>query len=79
MQANIHDAKTNLSHLAKCAYEGQTVIIAKAGKPYVQLVPVEKSERKPGALLAKQPDLAFADNDYLGGDKEIEDLFGSSL
>ena len=33
IQANMHEAKSNLSQLADRAAEGETVIIAKAGKP----------------------------------------------
>ncbi|QTC91876.1 type II toxin-antitoxin system Phd/YefM family antitoxin [Brevundimonas goettingensis] len=40
--ANIHEAKTTLSKLIERALAGEEVIIAKAGKPTVRLVPVEK-------------------------------------
>lgn len=40
--ANIHEAKTTLSKLIERAMSGEDVIIAKAGKPVVRLVPVEK-------------------------------------
>lgn len=36
---NIHDAKTHLSKLATEAANGKTFIIAKAGKPLVQVIP----------------------------------------
>lgn len=39
---NIHEAKTHLSRLVERAAKGETVIIAKAGKPLVKLVPVEQ-------------------------------------
>jgi prevent-host-death family protein len=39
---NIHEAKTHLSRLVERAAKGETVIIAKAGKPLVKLVPVER-------------------------------------
>lgn len=38
--ANIHEAKTTLSKLIQRALDGEEVIIAKAGKPLVRLVPV---------------------------------------
>src|SRR5580658_5828493 len=34
---NIHDAKSQLSHLIKLVYAGEEVIICKAGKPMVKL------------------------------------------
>ena len=38
--ANIHEAKTTLSKLIERALAGEEVIIAKAGKPLVELKPV---------------------------------------
>lgn len=40
MKANVHEAKTNLSKLIERALNGEEVVIAKAGKPLVRLVPV---------------------------------------
>ncbi len=37
---NIHEAKTHLSRLIERAEAGETIIIAKAGKPKVRLSPV---------------------------------------
>ena len=37
---NIQEAKTNLSRLVEEAVAGQGIVVAKAGKPMVQLVPV---------------------------------------
>lgn len=39
-KANIHEAKTNLSKLVEQALNGEEVVIARAGKPLVRLVPV---------------------------------------
>lgn len=38
--ANIHDAKSQLSKLIESAMNGEEVIIAKAGRPMVRLVPI---------------------------------------
>jgi prevent-host-death family protein len=38
---NIHEAKTHLSRLVEAAAKGEPVIIAKAGKPLVKIVPVD--------------------------------------
>lgn len=45
---NIHDAKTHFSRLVDAVAGGETVIIAKAGRPVAHLVPVppESSEKK---------------------------------
>jgi prevent-host-death family protein len=37
--ANIHEAKSQLSRLIEMAIAGEEVIISKAGKPVVKLVP----------------------------------------
>jgi prevent-host-death family protein len=53
--ANIHEAKTQLSKLVERALEGEEVIIARAGKPMVRLVPVRDSDtpRKGGQWKGK--------------------------
>ncbi len=37
---NIQEAKTHLSRLVEEALQGEGIVVAKAGKPLVQLVPV---------------------------------------
>jgi len=39
MQVNVHEAKTQLSRLLELVEEGETVIIARHGKPVAELVP----------------------------------------
>ena len=39
-QVNIHQAKTHLSELLNRAVSGEDIVIAKAGKPMVRLVPI---------------------------------------
>ncbi len=46
-QVNIYEAKTTLSRLIEQALAGEEVVIARAGKPLVRLVPVEKPRLKP--------------------------------
>lgn len=52
---NIYEAKTNLSKLIQEALEGQEVIISKAGKPLVRLVPYQSQNivRQPGYWKGK--------------------------
>lgn len=52
---NIYDAKTNLSKLIQEALQGEEVIISKAGKPLVRLVPFQPPAfvRKPGYWKGK--------------------------
>ena len=44
LTVNIHDAKTRLSKLVEQAAQGESFIIAKAGKPMVMVVPLEPAE-----------------------------------
>jgi len=44
---NIHSAKTHLSRLVQRALQGDEVIVCKAGKPLVRLVPVAQGVRPP--------------------------------
>jgi prevent-host-death family protein len=44
--ANMHEAKTKLSELVKAATNGEEVVICRAGKPLVRLVPVAKKPAK---------------------------------
>lgn len=45
-QVNMHEAKSRLSELGELVWRGEQVIIAKAGKPYLDLLP-HKETRKP--------------------------------
>jgi prevent-host-death family protein len=49
---NIHEAKTHLSRLLENVEHGEEVVIARAGKPIVKLVPfAEGSRRRVGGLM----------------------------
>lgn len=43
---NVHAAKTQLSKLLQKALDGEEVVIARAGKPLVRLVPVESAPKR---------------------------------
>jgi len=45
---NLHAAKTHLSRLVDEAVAGEEIVIAKAGKPMVRLVPVAPRRRRTG-------------------------------
>jgi prevent-host-death family protein len=81
VEVNVHHAKTNLSKLILRAEAGEEVVIARAGKPVVKLVPLKAASSKlfkPGALKGRlrvpanflEPDVEF--------DKELEQLFYQS-
>lgn len=42
MKVGIHEAKTKLSKLIPAVLSGEEVIITKAGRPLVKLVPIEE-------------------------------------
>ena len=74
-QVNMHEAKSNLSKLAILAQSGEKVIIAKSGKPYVELVRYtsDKRERSFG-LLAEEIVLP---DDFGELDDEIQNMFNA--
>jgi prevent-host-death family protein len=43
---NMHDAKTQLSRLVEQAEAGEDIVLARAGKPVVRLVPVRIAQRR---------------------------------
>ena len=50
MQLNMHEAKSQLSKLGDLAWQGETIVIAKSGKPYLDLVPHQANKvRSPGS------------------------------
>jgi len=58
---NSYDAKTQLSRLVDRAVAGEEILIGRAGKPLVRLVPVEGlGPRQPGLLRGVMvPDALF--------------------
>jgi len=60
---NVHQAKTHLSRLIDAAHGGETILLAKAGKPWARLAPLESAapRRIAGRLRhlgpLSQPDL----------------------
>jgi len=49
---NVHEAKTQFSRLIDAAHAGETILVAKDGKPWARLVPLEPAQprRQPGVL-----------------------------
>lgn len=45
IQVNMHEAKSKRSQLAERVWHGDKVVIAKAGKPYVDLLPHDETLR----------------------------------
>ncbi len=76
MQVNMHEAKSQLSRLGRLAWEGEEVVIAKAGEPYLRLEPFAKrpTNRKPGALKGE----IWVAEDFDETDQGIIDSFYDS-
>lgn len=73
MQVNMHEAKSQLSRLGELACQGERIIIAKAGKPYLELLPY-KEKREPRQLGGYE-DKIWIGPDFEWTDEEIEELF----
>lgn len=73
---NIHEAKTHLSKLVEQAAQGESFIIAKAGKPMVKVIaidaPVGKKMRRMGFMAGK---ISVPDDFDRMFEKEIEQMF----
>jgi prevent-host-death family protein len=54
---NVHQAKTHLSRLIDEAHAGETIVLAKAGKPWARLMPLAPPtpQRIPGRLRSHGP------------------------
>lgn len=72
---NIHTAKTSLSQLIASALEGEEVIISKAGKPVVRLIPYHSSQepRIPGDWEGQ---VKMADDFNTTPEEVIEGFYG---
>lgn len=71
---NMQAAKTHLSRLVEEAVEGEDIILAKAGKPLVRLVPCQSrlAPRRGGQLAHALPEIPA---DFDASDPRIEKLF----
>ncbi len=70
----MHEAKTRLSHLVELAEGGERVVIARAGVPVAEIVPVSRLqlERHGGQWAGK----ARISAEFDAPMPELEELFG---
>jgi prevent-host-death family protein len=75
---NVYEAKSHFSELLSRAEAGEEVIIARHGRPVVQLVPVQRQrpDRKLG-LLAGQIWIADDFDEFTAEDEEL--WYGSNI
>lgn len=74
MKANMHEAKSRLSQLAEAAVNGEKVVIAKSGVPYVELIPCRAAERPPFGWLKDEVQIS-PDFDSESTNANVADLF----
>ena len=74
MKVNMHEAKSQLSKLGEKAWQGEKIVIAKSGKPYLDLIPHKDvvKDRVPGLAMGK---IRIAD-DFDAVDDQVLALFG---
>jgi prevent-host-death family protein len=73
-QLNIYEVKTHLSKLVDQAHNGETIIIAKAGKPWAKIIPFDapKKQFKFGTMAGK---IKVSDDFNAALPDEMIDLF----
>ena len=74
---NIHAAKTHLSRLIDQAAQGETLVIAKAGKPLVKLTSMD-APAAPNRLGFMAGQGSVPDDFDTMGQAQIEEMFGVS-
>lgn len=73
---NIHEAKTHLSRLLDRAAAGETIVIARAGRPVAELRAIPRVDFAFGALK----DVIHYDHDlFMEADDEVADMFDEDL
>jgi prevent-host-death family protein len=62
MQVDICEAKTRLSELVEQASQGETIVIAEAGKPLAKLVPLDEAPRRKIQFGTMRGEIDIADD-----------------
>ncbi len=70
MRVNMHEAKSQLSRLARLAWQGEEIVICKSGRPWLRLTPYRErlDRREPGGLEGRirlAPDFDADDDDII--------------
>ena len=70
---NIHEAKTHLSRLLERVEAGESVTIARAGKPIADLVPHHKVDIVFGSMAGQ---ISYDPDTFDDEDPEVLEMFG---
>lgn len=73
---NIHEAKTHLSKLLERIEAGETITIARAGRPIADLVPHRRADIVWGAMRGR---ISYDEADFMGEDPDTLTLFEDYL
>ncbi len=76
MQVNMSEAKAQLTKLGELAWQGEEIVIARAGKPYLRLTPFRQDHelRNLGAWKGK---VRISSSDF-DDDQDVVDSFYNS-
>lgn len=75
----MHEAKSRLSQLVDKAAKGESVVIAKAGKPVARVVPIDSTSKNlPRRIGFLTGQIQVPDDFDTLGDTEIVQMFGLS-
>jgi prevent-host-death family protein len=69
---NIHQAKTHLSRLVDEAEQGDSFIIAKAGKPKVLVTRIDENPSRPKRLVGSMKGMYTLPENFEQIDKELD-------
>lgn len=73
---NVHEAKTHLSRLLERVAAGETIVIARAGRPVAELRAYARTDLVLGGLVEE---LDWDDDAFATGDAEILQSFDDDL
>ncbi|HZP06129.1 MAG TPA: type II toxin-antitoxin system prevent-host-death family antitoxin [Terracidiphilus sp.] len=72
---NIHEAKTHLSRLVEEVANGEPFVIAKAGKPMAQVVPIRATKKPKQRIGFLKGQITVPDDIKTPFAAEIEEMF----
>jgi prevent-host-death family protein len=79
-KVNIHEAKTTLSQLVEAAEAGERVVLARAGKPVVELTRLARKSRiQLGVLKGQLPQQLLDEAAEPLSQAQLNRLFGSTI
>jgi prevent-host-death family protein len=79
-QVNIHEAKTTLSKLVEAVESGETIVLARAGKPVAKLVGLGRRRGvRLGTLEGKFPRRLLDEISEPLNRQQLDKLFGGAL